>query len=32
MGWGAGVILLVLVIVTFVGTRIVTRARHTTDL
>jgi phosphate transport system permease protein len=32
MGWGAGVILLVLVIVTFVGTRIVTRARHATDL
>ena len=32
MGWGAGVILLVLVIVTFVGTRIVTRQRHTTDL
>jgi phosphate transport system permease protein len=32
MGWGAGVVLLVLVIVTFVGTRIVTRARHATDL
>ena len=32
MGWGAGVILLLLVIVTFVGTRIVTRARHATDL
>jgi phosphate transport system permease protein len=32
MGWGAGVILLLLVIVTFVGTRIVTRQRHATDL
>lgn len=32
MGWGAGVILLLLVIVTFVGTRIVTRQRHAADL
>lgn len=32
MGWGAGVILLALVIVTYVGTRILTRQRHTTDL
>jgi phosphate transport system permease protein len=32
MGWGAGVILLALVIVTFVGTRIVTRQRHAPDL
>jgi phosphate transport system permease protein len=32
MGWGAGVVLLVLVIVTFVGTRIVTRARQAADL
>lgn len=32
MGWGAGVILLALVIVTFVGTRLVTRRRHATQL
>jgi phosphate transport system permease protein len=32
MGWGAGVVLSVLVIVAFVGTRIVTRARHAADL
>jgi len=32
MGWGAGVILLLLVIVTFVGTRVVTRQRQATDL
>jgi phosphate transport system permease protein len=31
MGWAAGIVLLGLVIVTFVGTRLLTRSRHVAD-